>query len=138
MAAEFFSRLVVAVQYVQGGGAEVLAAVQRVTQFSGNAWAIVSENGTLVLSETDPIVGLRGTWTIQQGQYVVIDLNVGIVAMLAPDQMANRYRPVEAIVVNALRDHKDDIVRVVGTALATDPTFIAAVARAVKGSAVSP
>lgn len=92
----------VAVQYTGSNSAEILAAAQAVTQYSGNAWAVQSElGGVLTLVET-PAVGAVGVWPIASGQWVIIAMDFGIIARLSSAAYQARYRLINDIVNAAL------------------------------------
>lgn len=91
---ENVSRAMAAAQYTGTNGAELLALVQGITQYSANTWSVASDDGaTLVLVETGPTAaGLVAPWPIRASQWVVCDMSIGIIAILDPDRFALRYR----------------------------------------------
>jgi hypothetical protein len=98
----------------------VLEACAELTKLTGNTWTVVSDDGaTLVLRET-AADGRRADWPITAGQVVVVDPSVGIIDRVAGPVFLTRY----------LR--QADLVTAVGTALASNAQFVAAVAAAVK------
>lgn len=71
--------------------ADVLAAVQRITTYSGNEWAIKSDDGTvLILEESNPWQSAE--WPVLAGQTVVVDPGFGILDRISAEQFEARYR----------------------------------------------
>lgn len=99
MALEYVYRALVAAQYTgTQGTADVEAAVNQITQLTGNQWAVQSDDGAvLVLRETSPISGAFADWPILAGQVVVIDPNIGIVDRLAAPAFLARYRRANTV-----------------------------------------
>lgn len=89
---EYVYRSLVAAQYTGGqSAADVAAACAQITQLTGNAWTVLSDDGqTLVLRETNAQGG-HADWPVQAGQVVVIDPSVGIVDRLPADKFQARY-----------------------------------------------
>jgi hypothetical protein len=99
MALEQVYRGLVAAQYTGGqSAADVAAAAAQITQLTGNQWAVLSDDGSiLTLRETNPGNGAVADWPIMAGQVVVIDPSIGIVDRLSGAAFTARYRRANAV-----------------------------------------
>jgi hypothetical protein len=90
---EYVFRALVAAQYTgTQASADVLAAVQQISQMTGNTWSVQSDDGAvLLLRETGPS-GAYADWPVLAGQVVVIDPGVGIIDRLPAAQFTARYQ----------------------------------------------
>lgn len=104
MALEYVYRALVGAQYTgTQSTADVLAAVQQISQLTGNEWTVQSDDGqVLILRERVPGTNLYADWPVLAGQVVVIDPSVGIVDRLPVSKWAARYQRENDILDKAL------------------------------------
>lgn len=103
MAVQRVSRILLAEQYTGTNGADLLAMCQTTMQYTGNTWAIQSDDGQkLVLRESSPIMTSVGLWPITKDQWVLVAPDTGIVARISASQYAARYRTIDGIVADAV------------------------------------
>ena len=104
MALEYVYRALVGAQYTgTQSTADVLAAVQQISQLTGNEWTVQSDDGqVLILRERVPGTSLYADWPVLAGQVVVIDPSVGIVDRLPVSKWSARYQRENDILDKAL------------------------------------
>jgi hypothetical protein len=121
------SRVLLAEQYTGSNGADVLAMCQMITQYSGNAWTIDSDNGTtLVLRESSPL-GLVGRWPILKDQWCLVAPDTGIVARMPDAVYQVRYKTLSSIATDAIGN--PDVINAIAASSPVQSAIVAEVAK---------
>ncbi len=104
------TRVMLAAQYAGDAASaeDVLGMCQQITQYSGNLWSILSDDGaTLVLREYNDTIDAQ--WPVRAGQWVLVAPDVGILNRMTDAAYKARYHALDSIIASAVSGNVDAI-----------------------------